>query len=513
MPTNEFTLEELRNSPIINEKLQPLIINLVQVTPGFTKPLSSSNGGTGFDYFDEGDLLVGVSPTLTRLPIGTDGQVLMISNTGSPVWSDSLTTTINNFNSNDLNNLYSNFKSLIQALTTDFSNKNIQIFQIEQDISYVINKNLEIQSLLSNNATALADYNTRLSIIVNDINTILSTVSDRYNDLTNTNNNVTSVDISLDNQLNDIANLNTQLVSLQNSIASVSSSVSNYTTFNNLIINGDFQVWNRSESFTGVNVSAYITADHWYHSFNNGTLTSQKQSVIVNNKICNAISLSLTGASTNFNLMTAIEDVRSIQNTTAVLSFYMKCASNIALDLSIIQNFGTSGSSPITIFTQTYNPTSSWVKYTGNVTIPDITSKTIDIDSYISIRFSTASTTFNNLMFAFVKFEEGAAASEFISRPLQLEQDLCKRYYETGYSVFTGRATGNLGVSVTHSYGVTKYRIPDLTVNLVSNNGFLNTPLPGFMNDIECGSIKVTKNNTSGDGSFIANWSATAEII
>jgi hypothetical protein len=90
---------------------------------------------------------------------------------------------------------------------------------------------------------------------------------------------------------------------------------------------------------------------------------------------------------------------------------------------------------------------------------------------------------------------------------------LCKRYYEEGYSTWSGRATANLGVAITHSYSVTKYKTPTLNVEVINNVGFTNTATVGFMNSLDNGSIKITKNNVSGHAFATVKYKAEAEII
>lgn len=513
MPTNDYTLEELRNSKYIYDKLKPIKLTLRVKAPKFESPIPSQQGGTSMNGFDDGDIFVGVYPTLARLPIGTSGQILEIDSTGTVKWTNTLTDALNDFNNNNLKNLYSGYKTILEGLTVDFADKDMQIFQIEQDITYVNTKNTEITTYINSNTNSINNYYLSLVSTNNDVSNIINKISIRYADLTTVNNYLTSVDLNLDQQILDIDNLNTDLMVLQNLISNVSSNFPNFTTYGNLILNGEFNIWNRSESFTGINTTGYITADHWYHSYGHGgTLTSMKETEIVNNKRTNIMKLSLTGATNDFDLITTIEDVRVIQNTSGTLSFYAKVDSPITINTEIIQQFGTSGSSPVSITVDYHNITNTWTKFSITILIPDITNKIVDYDGFIEIIFSLPN-TFTNFRLAFVKFEEGSASTDFVSRPLALEENLCRRYFEQGYTTFNGRASANLGVALTHSYSITKYKIPNINVTLISNSGFLNTPTVGFMNEVSNGSIKVTKNTISGTGSFVALWQADSELI
>jgi hypothetical protein len=52
-----------------------------------TAPLTVANGGTGTSTYTKGDILyASATNTLSKLPIGTEGQVLVTSSTGNPSW-------------------------------------------------------------------------------------------------------------------------------------------------------------------------------------------------------------------------------------------------------------------------------------------------------------------------------------------------------------------------------------------------------------------------------------------
>ena len=59
----------------------------VDLTADVTGTLPVTNGGTGINTINTGDLLYGsASNTLSALPIGTENQLLSVSNTGVPTW-------------------------------------------------------------------------------------------------------------------------------------------------------------------------------------------------------------------------------------------------------------------------------------------------------------------------------------------------------------------------------------------------------------------------------------------
>jgi len=64
---------------------------------GLTTALAPSEGGTGLSLYNPGDILYALSPgTLANLGIGTSGQVLTVSASGTPVWNTGSSPDIGN---------------------------------------------------------------------------------------------------------------------------------------------------------------------------------------------------------------------------------------------------------------------------------------------------------------------------------------------------------------------------------------------------------------------------------
>jgi hypothetical protein len=513
MATN-YTLAQLRTNPNVIAALKPLQITLKQKPPIFQKTLTTFNGGTGVTSFDDGDLLIGNAPTLTVLPIGNVNQVLTISKVGGLDWTDNLNNAQQNLVNYDLLNKYSYFQNQAQLLTQDYAAKGTAILQVEEDTGYVGKNTDAATKTITSNEAQLTNSNKIINSLQTTTNNAQNTISSIYSNLVTLDNTVSSLDGALDTQLTATQNLFTGLNTLRTMIGNIYSGISSDISFKNLIINGDFQVWQRSTYFSGINTNvAYVTADRWYHSRDtNGTLTSQKSNSLVNNIQTNTLLLSLHGATTGLSLMTTVENAMVLQNTFATLSFYVRCSTVQTLTITVIQNFGNGGSTPITLMTGSCVTTGSWVRWSNTFDVPDISNNFIGPNSYIQIIILTQP-EFTNLELAFVQLEENVSATNITSRQYQIEELLCKRYYEEGYSVFAGRATASLGVSITHSYSSTKYRTPTLTASVVTADGFTNAATVGFMNELNNGSVKVTKNNISGYGSVTIKYQADAEIL
>ena len=65
----------------------PLLSTVITGTLTLTAHLSVANGGTGTSTYAKGDILyASATNTLSKLPIGSEGQVLLTSSTGIPNW-------------------------------------------------------------------------------------------------------------------------------------------------------------------------------------------------------------------------------------------------------------------------------------------------------------------------------------------------------------------------------------------------------------------------------------------
>ena len=73
----------------------PTFANLtISNTLTLTNPLTAGNGGTGIASYTAGDMLYASAPTtLSKLPIGAPGQVLVINGSNIPGWVNSATST------------------------------------------------------------------------------------------------------------------------------------------------------------------------------------------------------------------------------------------------------------------------------------------------------------------------------------------------------------------------------------------------------------------------------------
>ena len=325
----------------------------------------------------------------------------------------------------------------------------------------------------------------------------------------------------------------------------------------NLIINGNFQNWQRSTSETGLGASAgYFTADRWRISTANsaGRFTMNRTAgdpdgfnygLVIN---CTTADTSVA-ADEILLLQQKIEgqDVQHLKKGTSdaesvTISFYAKIVGS-ATDFVVTLYDNDNNRFISKLFTFT----TSWVRY--YFTVPGDTTGTLDQDTSSSLEMwfwlhagsnhtsgtlqtswgsdtnanraagiaSIYSSTSNEYYLAGVQMEVGSQATPFEHRSFGEEKDLCYRYYEEGG--FSMRASGTV-IRTGQSYTVTKRASATVNVYYDSSKptaGTINVSNSTNSGWAEGGSTNywnMEKNTGSnGDGvDYNCHWTADAEI-
>ena len=211
--------------------------------------------------------------------------------------------------------------------------------------------------------------------------------------------------------------------------------------FRNKIINGNFDFWQRGSSFTNP-ANATFTADKWGVSYDGSgaarTISRQPfilgQTEVPNDPIYFLRwSQSVAGTGETYNvLLQPVEWVRTLANKQVTVSFYAR-SSVIPINVAVYgeQFFGTGGSGVTYTAFPSVNVTTTWQKFTVNLTFPSLAGKTIggSEDDRIVIGFLLPSNSVFTFDIAQVQLEEGTVATPFEIRPTGLEFSLCQRYY------------------------------------------------------------------------------------
>ena len=264
----------------------------------------------------------------------------------------------------------------------------------------------------------------------------------------------------------------------------------------NVIINGDFDVWQRGTS--GFTTNGSYSSDRWSIGTNLVVSVSQSNFTLGQTDVPNEPKHYLTyttnaGATSGSvsALIHKIEGVRTFAGQTVTLSFYAKAdtAKNIATECR--QNFGTGGSPSTTVESigvTTHSLTTGWQKFEVTFTFPSISGKTIGSNNDDFLEFTIffgAGSDYNartnslgnqsgTFDIAQVQLEKGSQATAFEKRSYGEELALCQRYYETSSTTYrTYSALTTLGNTTTDdcqgdTYKVTKRGLP--TVTIISAN-------------------------------------------
>ncbi len=243
----------------------------------------------------------------------------------------------------------------------------------------------------------------------------------------------------------------------------------------NLIINGNFDVWQRGTSFSSFNSMRY-TADRWLqYAAGSSTITATQQTFTVgqtevpgNPKYYYRIDNTPDDGTSWIELFYRIEDVRRFSSVPVTLSFWLK-ANKVQKgedEIRLTQNFGTSGSSAVTLRSPLFDIQTYWQKYEFTFDLPSIAGKTINANSFLQIHLlrvtnSVAADTYYDL--AQFQLEYGRAATPFEQRSFGEELALCQRYaYRLGglskqYQVV---ATGFIGHNASLDTGKVVVHLP-----------------------------------------------------
>lgn len=256
--------------------------------------------------------------------------------------------------------------------------------------------------------------------------------------------------------------------------------------FRNKIINGGFDIWQRGTSQTSDNMGS---DDRWYNINSITTKVHSQQSFALGQievpgnprYYSRTVVSSVANAASLCAKFQSIEGVKTLSGSVATLSFYAKADSTKKLAIYARQYFGTGGSpsSPVDGIGYTLlNLTSSWQKFTINITLPSISGKTLGTDNNNSLQlyfwFDTGS-NYNGLVvglgqqsgtfdIAQVQLEEGSVATPFEQRPYGTEFALCQRYFEVSIGIVGGYDLTGSYLQVPVIYQVQKRTQPTLTL-------------------------------------------------
>ena len=204
----------------------------------------------------------------------------------------------------------------------------------------------------------------------------------------------------------------------------------------NLLINGDFGIWQRGTSFSTLGLDNY-TADRWigYDATGFNTTVSQGSPEDVNGLRTTPLKFERHTLSSSGGITQRIENGEAIYNKTATLSFWAKVDSGVS-SLSADVLFKDSSYNTLTAHDEYASPsfavTTSWQFFTHTVTInesfTEASREGMMFQVYIKDLLDIATYSI-----AQVKLEEGPVFTGWTHVDPATELAKCQRYYETGY--------------------------------------------------------------------------------
>jgi hypothetical protein len=211
----------------------------------------------------------------------------------------------------------------------------------------------------------------------------------------------------------------------------------------NKIINGDFGIWQRGTSFASLANTAYFadrfagvwTAGGGTNTFSRQTFTPGAAPVAGYEGLYFArAAVTSGGASTQLGMNTKIENVQTLAGTTATLSFWAKADSARTATVQVYQDFGSGGSSVVLPLNTTQAITTSWVRYSFNITFASISGKTVGTSSFLNayLYFNTGQASGSAQLDTWGwQLEYGSKATPFqtASGSIAGELALAQRYY------------------------------------------------------------------------------------
>lgn len=210
----------------------------------------------------------------------------------------------------------------------------------------------------------------------------------------------------------------------------------------NVIINGAFDIWQRGTSFTLSSGNFAYNADR-FATYVDGTgftatVTQQAQTpgAIAGYEsqyfYRYAQTVAGTGSTITEPWITRIEDARTFAGQTVTFSFYAKADAARTVTPVWYQGFGSGGSAAVTTTGTAITLTTSWARYTQNITVPSVTGKTIGSGSFVQLYLLAANNTVQTIDLDFMQCEAGSTASGFqtATGTKQGELAACQRYYQ-----------------------------------------------------------------------------------
>ena len=241
----------------------------------------------------------------------------------------------------------------------------------------------------------------------------------------------------------------------------------------NLIINGNFEIWQRATSGSVVAGPDYCSADRWKIYVNTSTtITLSRQDfspgqteVEGNPRYFGRFDWLGTGSTQFFGIEQLVEGCHWGAGDYITVSFYARTQTGEAITLGVNQKFGTSGSADQAVGNFAVATSAEWQKFVIEIPVPSIKGKAVnEADDSLSFTWYRNGRTDSYLDLAQVQVEVGKGATPFDHRSYAEEMDLCSRYFHVLLSTNTAHPYHHWQGQVFSAYNATRiigtYRLP-----------------------------------------------------
>ncbi len=289
----------------------------------------------------------------------------------------------------------------------------------------------------------------------------------------------------------------------------------------NLIINGAMQVAQRGTSVTGNTSAGYSTVDRIKHNASGGTLNMSQETLTVGqtdipSQFKNYFRVNATTGDNNAGIQYMVEDVQSVPEGSVTLSFYAKGTnpSGGNFEINLAQQFGSGGSTSVTLPLETLAVTSAWQRFTYTLSIPNLSGKTIGAGSNFLIYWRQPSadtgTSAWTLDITGVQLEVGDTATPFEHRSYGDELAKCQRYFykSTINTWLTALSAGTSFGRGLVSFPVSMRSTPTAGSRSFNQNTFSSSDWQFLSND----GVYVATNGTTSECYLVAGSTFDAEL-
>jgi hypothetical protein len=234
----------------------------------------------------------------------------------------------------------------------------------------------------------------------------------------------------------------------------VNTGLANPAGSGNVIINGGFDIWQRGTSFS----SGGYTADRFF-AISDAVITASRQTFVpgeisgasIEPTFFHRIEKSSGGGFSTIGQR--IEGVRTLANSAITVSFWAKANTSQTLFIRPRQEFGSGGSSSVTLTQKNVTLTSTWTRYTFTFDMPSIAGKTIGSNDSVLLEIFTTGSGAVTWDIWGVQLEAGTVATPFRRNAPSIQAELaaCQRYYYRMNAEGLGFASFGIGLAVTAS--------------------------------------------------------------